>query len=204
MSLFYRIAYGIGFAPWENAASHKPAADMIARLFDQEQNERTAPFGKALDLGCGTGAWSVELAHRGWTVTGIDNIEKAIEKARRRAKNANVDVRFFQGDITALRSAGIGDGFQFFWDFGTVHGLTDEERGRAGREITAAAAPKATMVTLAWAPGRRGPLPRGMNRAQIEAAFPDWTIIGEGAFDVTGLPPPLRGVEPRYYRLRNS
>ena len=111
-------------------------------------------------------------------------------------------MQFIQGDVTALRAAGIQPGFQFIWDFGTVHGLTPSQQQAVGREVTAVAESKATMLMLAWAPGRRGPLPRGASRAYIEMAFPSWVIIDEVAFDVSGLPPPLRKVNPICYRLR--
>ena len=73
-----------------------------------------------------------------------------------------------------------------------------------GREVTAVAAPGATLLLMAWAPGRRGPLWRGASRADIEAAYPDWTVIGEQSFDVTGAPfyRHMRKANPRCYRLR--
>jgi SAM-dependent methyltransferase len=204
VSLFYKIAYSIGFTPWENAATHRPAAEHIAQLFDREQRERRAPYGNALDLGCGTGFWSVDLASRGWQVTGIDFVSKAINKARERAQKAGLDVRFLQGDITALRAARVGSDFQLIWDFGTMHGLSRVQREAAGREISAVAAPDATMLILAWAPGWRGPLPHGASRTDIEIAFPDWKVVDVDIFDASGLPLPLRNVGPRCYRLRHA
>ena len=204
MSLFYELAYAIGFTPWENAAIHRPAAEQVAALFDREQSERTPPYGRALDLGCGTGHWTINLALRGWQATGIELVSSALHKARARAKDACIEVQFIQGDVTALRAAGIQPGFQFIWDFGTVHGLTPSQRQAAGHEVAAVAEPSATMLMLAWAPGRRGPLPRGASRIDIEKAFSSWTIIDEVAFDVSGLPPLLRKVEPICYRLRRN
>jgi SAM-dependent methyltransferase len=203
MSLFYRVAYAIGFKPWEKASTHRPAAEQVAKLFDREQSERQPPYGRALDLGCGTGHWALVLAARGWQVTGIDVVPRAIKAAKASAENARAEIKFIEGDVTALRAAGIQPEFQFIWDFGTLHGLSESAREMAGREITAIAAPDATMLILAWTPGRRPPLPRGMNRADIEAVFPEWAVIEEGAFDASGLPPPLRRVGPRYYRLRH-
>jgi 2-polyprenyl-3-methyl-5-hydroxy-6-metoxy-1,4-benzoquinol methylase len=63
-----------------------PAAKQIAGLFEREESERKASFGRALDLGCGAGIWSVRLAARGWQVTGEDIVPKAIDRARERAK----------------------------------------------------------------------------------------------------------------------
>ena len=204
MSLFYKIAFRLGFTPWEQAATHPPAAEKISMLFDREESGRQPPYGHALDLGCGTGIWSVELASRGWQVTGIDIVPKAVRSARERARKAGVEVRFVEGDITALRAVGVGSGFRFVWDFGTVHGLTQTQREAVGWEVSAVTADDATMLMMAWPPGRRGPLPRGASRGDIEAAFPGWKVITEDAFDAFGLPGPLESVDQRFYRMRRG
>lgn len=204
MSLFYKIAFRLGFTPWEQAATHPPAVEKISMLFDREESGLQSPYGRALDLGCGTGIWSVELASRGWQVTGIDIVPKAVRSARERAREAGVEVRFVKGDITALRAVGVGSGFRFVWDFGTVHGLTQKQREAVGREVSAVTADDATMLMMAWPPGRRGPLPRGASRGDIEADFPDWKVITEDAFDAFGLPGPLGSVDQRFYRMRRG
>lgn len=157
-----------------------------------------------LDLGCGSGHWAVDLAQRGWEVTGVDIVPRALDRARERAAEAGVEVELIEGDLTALRAAGVGAGFDLFWDFGSIHGLDARQREAVGREVSAVAAPGARALVLAWKPGRRGPLPRGASRADIEAAFPDWEVVDDGPFDATGLPGPLRNVEPRVYRLQRS
>ena len=202
MSLFYKLAYRLGITPWEEAADLPPAAQAIAALFDREQEGREPPYGRVLDLGCGSGYWAVDLARRGWEVVGVDIVPEALERARRRARDAGVEVELIEGDLTALRAMGIGSGFDLFWDFGSIHGLNAAQREAVGREVSAVAAPGARALISAWKPGRRGPLPRGASRAEIEAAFPGWEIIDDQPFDATGLPRPLRGVEPRIYRLR--
>jgi len=58
------------------------------------------PAGRALDLGCGTGQNSIWLASRGWDVTGIDIVPRAIAVARARAADAGVDVDFRVADVT--------------------------------------------------------------------------------------------------------
>lgn len=67
-----------------------PAAKQIDALIEREERERQQPYGTALDLGCGSGIWSVSLAKRGWDVTGIDVVPKAITRADRRAQEAGV------------------------------------------------------------------------------------------------------------------
>lgn len=204
MSLFYRTSYRLGFTPWEHAAAHPPAAHHILRLFDRESSVRPSPDSTALDLGCGRGHWSIELASRGWRVTGVDTVAAAISEARRHAGAAGLNMNFVEADVTALRAAGIDGTFRLFLDFGTLHGLTRPEFTKAGDEVTALAAPDATLLMLAWTPGRRGPLPRGVGRDEIEAAYPGWRIEDVERFDATGLPPPLRRVDPRIYRLRRD
>lgn len=204
MSLFYTMAYWLGFTPWEAAATHPPAARQITALFESEERERGEPYGRALDLGCGRGHWSLVLAQRGWQVTGVDLVKKAVKAARTRAQMSGVEIEFIQGDVTALGDTGIGTDFQLVWDFGTVHGLTPAQRAAVGREVSALTAPDATLLMLAWAPGHRGPLPRGVSRQEIEDAFAGWNVMDEEAFDVSGLPKPLQNVDPRVYRLRRA
>ena len=72
MSLGYTIAYRIGFTPWERAG--RAGAKELSSLFEREETGRGVPFGRALDLGCGTGAHTIELAGRGWQATGIDMV----------------------------------------------------------------------------------------------------------------------------------
>jgi SAM-dependent methyltransferase len=159
------------------------------------------PYGPALDLGCGTGGWSIKLAGRGWQVTGVEIVPRALKTARKRVAEAGVDVRFVKGDVADLRAAGVGDGYRLILDIGTVHGIPESKREAAGRGITAAAAPNATLLMYAFRPEKRGPLPRGMSRAEIEATYPGWTVTDEQPFDPTGLPESTRKDDPRWYRL---
>lgn len=68
---FYRVAYRIGFHPWEDAEEHAPFIDTISALFDREERGREPPYGRALDLGCGSGVWTTRLARRGREVTDV-------------------------------------------------------------------------------------------------------------------------------------
>lgn len=204
MSLLYRVFYQIGFTPWEEGATEGPAFEQIARIFDRQERELGQPYGSALDLGCGSGIWSVILAQRGWQVTGIDIVPKAISRARDRAKAAGVAARFVCGDTTALQSAGIESGFQFIVDFECFNHLKDTQRLAVGRGVTAIAAPDATLLVLAWIPARRWPLAPGADRRDLATAFPEWKVVDEEAYDVSALPPSLQKVKPSFYRLRRQ
>lgn len=171
----YRIAYSIGFHPWEDAATDPPFVKKFYEMIDREERGRTPPFGAALDLGTGSGLWGIELAKRGWQVTGIDIVEKALQRARDRVQQASVNMKLVKGDVTTLRDAGIGSGFRLVLDTGTFHDFDSIQQRAIGREIDAVAAPDATVLLLVW-PKRMRPLIRGATRAEIEAAFPGWRI----------------------------
>jgi ubiquinone/menaquinone biosynthesis C-methylase UbiE len=55
-----------------------------------------------LDVGCGTGFLSFELAARGHRVTGIDFAASMLEEARRKATESGALIRFEQGDAENL------------------------------------------------------------------------------------------------------
>jgi 2-polyprenyl-3-methyl-5-hydroxy-6-metoxy-1,4-benzoquinol methylase len=57
---------------------------------------------KIIDIGCGTGRHSIELAKRGYTVTGIDLSETLLVRAREKANEANVKVDFQNHDARNL------------------------------------------------------------------------------------------------------
>lgn len=62
----YRLAYAIGFHPWEDLAEHPPFARKLLELVGREEAGREPPYGPALDLGTGSAVWGVQLAKRGW------------------------------------------------------------------------------------------------------------------------------------------
>jgi SAM-dependent methyltransferase len=205
VEIFYRLAYQLGFRPWEVMAKIRFTEEAAAKIA-REESGRQRPYGRALDLGCGRGLWTIKLAERGWQVTGIDMVEKALSGARKRAAKAGVNARFVAGDVTALRSTGIGNGFQLLLDLGCFHSLSDAQREAMGREVSAIADPDATMVMMSWSPGRvRGPMqPRGATFDQIAAAYPDWTVTDEGPCDVSDAPGLVKKAEPRWYLLRHD
>ena len=59
-----------------------------------------------LDIGCGTGRHAIELARRGYRVTGIDLSPAQIERARSKAAAAGVEADFRIGDARALEFQG--------------------------------------------------------------------------------------------------
>jgi SAM-dependent methyltransferase len=202
MNGFYTLAYAIGFRPWEKAG--RQAAEEFSALLDRETAHRPAPPGRAVDLGCGTGTHTIELADRGWQATGIDNQPRALRIAQARAAACHADVTFLRGDVTALRRDDVGGAADFFLDVGCFHHLPGPARQAMAAAITAAAAPAATLLLLAFSPARRGPLPAGASRDEIQTTFAGWHILADQPADASGLPRALRNSAPRWYRLRLS
>lgn len=200
----YRLAYAIGFHPWEDLAEHPPFAEKLLELVAREEGGSSAP-GHALDLGCGSAVWGVRLAERGWQVTGIDIVEKAIDRARDRVAEAGIEMRLVHGDVTRLSETTVGSGFRLILDTGTFHGLSDAQREAMGREVTRVAAPDATLLMDSFAPRRRGPLPRGASQDQIEAAFPGWQVtdVERADSEPDAIARAFR-FDERFYRLRRE
>jgi SAM-dependent methyltransferase len=59
-----------------------------------------SPGMTLLDVGCGTGRHSIELARRGLKVTGIDISRGMLDVARRNAEQAGVQVMWIEADAT--------------------------------------------------------------------------------------------------------
>ena len=138
-------------------------------------------------------------------VTGVELVARAVARARKRAAAASVPMRIVRADVTKLRASGVGTGFRLVLDTGTFHGLTGPQRAAMGREITAVAAADATVLLDVFAPGRRGPLPRGATPSDIEAAFPAWRITDVEVAD-TDPEPIARKLkfDEHWYRLRRK
>lgn len=67
--------------------------------------EREIGFDKTkriLDIGCGTGRHAIELAKRGYTVTGIDLSAAQLQRAKEKAQELGLAVDFRQADARAL------------------------------------------------------------------------------------------------------
>jgi SAM-dependent methyltransferase len=58
------------------------------------------PPASVLDVGCGTGRHAIELARRGFAVTGLDLSSGMLREARRAADAAGVEVTWLQADAT--------------------------------------------------------------------------------------------------------
>jgi SAM-dependent methyltransferase len=174
--LIFGLMYRIGFTPWEG---HK----LPTRLRNLIEGETALAKGKALEVGCGTGNTSIYLARNGWDVTGVDFVNRAIQRARMKTEAAGVSVRYIRADVTQLGAYGVGTGFHLVSDSGCMHGLSGEGRDAYVKELSAIVVSGGRLILAGFAEGkRRGP--RGFNRPEIERRFAGGWEIVEGGEDV--------------------
>jgi SAM-dependent methyltransferase len=100
---------------WQGAERDPSEAARLAALYDLD----VAPLeggpdvewfsglarrtgGPILELGCGTGRIAVPIAQGGHHVVGLDRSGAMLERAERRARRANVEVRWVEGDMRAF------------------------------------------------------------------------------------------------------
>lgn len=178
MARGWQLAYLVGATPWEKPGA-QGGAEEITRLVSPAENGGP-PHGAALDVGCGSGMHSVLLARRGWTVTGVDIVERALRRARRRSQDAGVDINFVRADAADLPSV-VKPGLRLVLDVGCYHVLGDRTRAGYVAGLNQLAEPGALLVMLAFPAGGRGtgPRPRGISTEQAVADLRGWGFGGE-------------------------
>ena len=102
MQFLYRRAAGPDDFPWHE--------DKPTRLLEEAVASRPTR-GRALDLGCGSGFYTVYLAQQGFEVTGVDFVSDAIAMARERATAAGVAVELVldRGMLNLLRAGDVAE-----------------------------------------------------------------------------------------------
>ncbi len=84
---------------------------------------------QVLDLGCGPGRHTLELARRGFRVTGVDLSKFLLDEARRRAREAGLAVEFVERDMREFRWDGEFDcALNLFTSFGFFEDPADDRR----------------------------------------------------------------------------
>lgn len=154
--LSYYFSY-MGAPPWDTGISPPELMEFI----------QTHSPGRALDLGCGTGTNAITLAKNNWKVTGVDFIAKAIRSARKKAKNANIQVRFVVDDVTRLVK--IDDEFDLLLDIGCFHSLADEGKKGYITNLPRLLAPRAHYLVYAWLADPENPVDTGMTLDDVDS-----------------------------------
>jgi cyclopropane fatty-acyl-phospholipid synthase-like methyltransferase len=106
-----------------------PQAATLADVAFLQSALRLAPDARVLDVPCGNGRHSIELARRGCRVTGVDISQEFLAAARRAAAAAGMDFDGRIGDMRMLDSAALraGGAFDGAFCFGNSFGYLDRE-----------------------------------------------------------------------------
>jgi SAM-dependent methyltransferase len=126
-------------------ASHtlnRPWAEQTAAEIDRAVAIlRPEEGARVLDLACGTGRHSIELARRGFSVVGVDIAPDLLEVASRDAEEAEGDVSFLEADLRELAFDEEFDVVLNLNDGAIGYFETDEENHRTFEVIAAALSP---------------------------------------------------------------
>jgi SAM-dependent methyltransferase len=187
---FYDLMYRWR-APWEMGARSELVALVEA---GRVTSGRLAP-GRAVDLGCGSGANAIFLARSGFDVVGIDFSPVALRKARRAALAAGLSqrLRFVCADLTAQSLPGLGGPFDLLVDYGTLDDLAPRDRRAMALTIIRLARPGSIFVLYAFY-AARSDLPRfsltGPSRlVPVLEPGEEIELFGD-AFEIERLPEP--------------
>jgi SAM-dependent methyltransferase len=132
--------------------------------------------GSVLDAGCGTGDHALYFAGRGCKVTGLDFVEEAITRAKKKAEGKTLPVTFLVKD--ALELTGWPERFDSVIDSGLFHVFSDNDRRRYVDSLAAVLKPGGKVFLMCFRdeePGTEGP--RRVSRQELHDAFAGGWVI---------------------------
>lgn len=104
---------------------------------------------KTIDLGCGTGNYSVYLASIGFDVTGIDISPTAIKIAKEKAQKKGIKCNFFVADVLGNFNE-LKSKFDFAYDWELLHHIFPEQRKIYVKNVYGLLNPKAKYLSVCF------------------------------------------------------
>ncbi len=152
--------------PWELGKPRRVLVELV-------DSGRVAP-GKTLDLCCGAGTNPVYLAKKGFDVTTLDISDKAVEYAKEKAHEVEVEVGFLVGDFLFLPFK--SGQFDFAFDFGCFHHVEAKDRVTFIEGVYEVLKPKGTFFLVCFS-HKNGPAWNHFTKEQILELFEDYFQI---------------------------
>lgn len=128
--------------PWEIVTPPHDLTDLI--------KHRVITGGTALDIACGTGNYSLYLAEKGFTVTGVDFSQNALGIATKRAAAAQLPVMFIQGDALALSQVLAGQSFDFILDYSLLHHISPDDVKAYAQQFKSLLKPQGKLLLVCY------------------------------------------------------
>ncbi len=170
---FFDDLYLRVYQPLEAPEKVRQEVDFIVKALD-------LPAGaKVLDLCCGQGRHSLELARRGFQVVGVDLSEALLYAARKRAESEGLNVTFLHCDMREIDFADDFDAvINMFTSFGYLESEVEDEKvlGKVAQALKSGG--KFLMDVV-----NRDRLVRDFQAREWHAADEGWLVLEERTFD---------------------
>jgi SAM-dependent methyltransferase len=158
---FYELLYWRGKPRWDTGITPPEVIQLV-------ETEHFPP-GRALDLGCGTGTNVIYLASRGFEVTGIDFVPRAVAQAREKTRRTGVRADLRAANV--LEPLALGAPFDLVLDIGCFHNFDEADRARYAGNLARWTHPGSTYLVYAFFPGTAGPRRFGVTPRAMEQTF---------------------------------
>jgi SAM-dependent methyltransferase len=175
---FFDLHYVLDRVPWDTEITPPEVVELV--------EGESLPAGRALDLGCGTGTNCVYLARHGWQAVGVDFSAMAVWRARRRARQVEVDCRFYRADVTDLLF--LEGLFDFVLDIGCLHSVPSDRWEQYAMGVIRLLRPGGLYMLYAFVPRPDRPGARGISPEEVRDLFGPAFVVErqEGGDDPTG------------------
>ena len=141
-----------------------------------------APRSRILDVPCGSGRHSLELARRGHRVTGVDLSAEAVGYARRAAADAGIDVELVHADMREIPQ---DNGFDAVVCLGNSFGYLELDGLREFAAALAGAVRAGGGLVVDFASAAESVLP-GYHAEPRTMRTGDITVLATSEYDVAG------------------
>lgn len=157
--LHYEWMYLVGRHPWDTNITPPEVMEFL----------ESAPPGRALDLGCGTGTNAITMTQFGWQVTGVDFSLKAIRTARRKTSRSGFKIEFIVNDVSNLDN--LAGPYDYALDIGCLHSIDNGKRGNYASGLARLVRPGGHYMLYAWHPRDWNKRTTGLTMEQVAGLF---------------------------------
>lgn len=153
----------------------KEEIDSVEEIFEKDAKREVK---RVLDLACGTGIPTLELAERGYDVVGLDLHEEMLEVARRKAEERGLNIKFLQGDALEINFENEFDAVTMF--FSSIMYFDEENLQRLFKAVVRALRPGGVFIAdfPCWFyGGSDGPIVWDEKKGEENLIITDWREI---------------------------